>query len=61
MEDGAGGAAVKAAPWAVIEIMDRDFDREGEVVRHFYGGSGRRAEGGGQRTEGRGQRTEDRG
>ena len=38
MEDGAGGAAVKAAPGAVIEIMDGHFDRQGEVVRHFGGG-----------------------
>ena len=32
MEDGAGGAAVEAAPGTVIEIMDRDFDRQGEEV-----------------------------
>jgi len=34
MEDGAGVAAVKAAPGTVIEIMDRDFDRQGEEVGH---------------------------
>jgi len=32
MEDGAGGAAVKAAPRTVIEIMGGDFDRQGEEV-----------------------------
>ena len=32
MEDGAGGAAVKTAPGTVIELMDSDFDRQGEEV-----------------------------
>ena len=37
MEDGAGGAAVEAAPGTVIELMDGDFDRQGEVVGHQGG------------------------
>jgi hypothetical protein len=34
MEDGAGGAALEAAPRSVIEFVGGDFGRQGQIHRH---------------------------